>query len=1612
MADDKTKEAQAQLSLEMQINQVLQSRMAVLKAQEKALSGQVALAVDLCKALKCEQLDDIEARLNTSRQAMEDAARAAGALNTELSDAGEAGVRAAEETTSAFDRLNDMIDVVEVTSVAFVAGLVRGLGSVYQTSKNVITGVGGIISALGKFGVQILAMPFNMLGKLFEVAQGTSGMGPSPIRIELEKLRGEFGDLSVATGKVAASALDQFRGQLGNVGKSGLSVAKIFGMGPEGVAAAMRENAELMKALGPAVDNFSEVLENNAGELTVYRKGMGLTVEQQAKMMNMAQAMGEDPLKAQHELAAGALNMQNQFGISAKKIAQDVATMQGDVANFGTMTREQMLSASVYTRKLGIELKSLTGLVSAFDDFENAANNAAKLSQAFGMNVDAMKMMQEQDPTKRLSMLQQAFKQSGKAVEQMNRSELKLLATQAGMDEETAKLAFSQRGLSMSYDQVQKASEKSKKKQMSQEQVLKKLADSIERVFGQPAQTSFTSFFDAFSKGFNSGITKSKEFKELMRAINASLRIVFRAGREVGKMFMALFPGIKETFKALTTLFSPERYSRLMGKVKDLFKTFFKDLKTDPKAGVEKFIAGFKKTFLDFFKEGGPLGKSVLDGGKTILKTFWEIFKAILPIAIQGLTDMMRAITDFIKQPGPEFDASLGIMFKDLLNSMIDLIVAMAEKLWPVMKEMFITIFERVKPWLEKAAPWIIGAVLVKVVLSGLVSAAWGAVTSWLSKKLLEIFTGAGDTGGTSFFTAIRKIFSEGLPNLGRSITSMMSRILGPSISRGFQAVASMISKLAGPVAIAVAIGTVGVTVSKATEKMGARLEETFGKTAMQQGIMAASVIDAITLGLLPDSLIEDIAEFTAKISSKMWKFFESFLPAGAIKMMKAKINTTFETLRGIGDIILGVFDFDIKKVGKGFGRIFDAVLNEAITFTLELPKLVFKGVLAMGEFLFKGLVKVLTWVLTDGFLYLLKGLAGLVVLIAGFGQFIIDKVVEVAEFFGEMFDNPQFRQKVFDTVWNFFRDMGQSILDGLWNFGTMVVETLYDAWATFRDYWSEKIGPDGVREINKLIDKIVGALVSFKDKFLEGFSSAWSAVTSFFDLSKLRELGSSILEGILSVFTFQARMGALAYEGWDKFSEFFDLSKLQEFAKDFIDGIADKLFGMLPLKYETAARLAWAGFGDFFTADKLMELGRSIVDGIVMGLGSLKNKFTGIASDAWNGVRGFFQERSPSKKGVSLGKNITSGITQGMGNTSPDMVNVFDVVFEKMVGISEEKVKLVVDSITGILDGMKDLQQSPGVINIKERFRELANAFGIIVEIAESIKDPAVYEKIGQVGETLNIFSRFASSFKDIAGLMPSGGTVNDVVKMITTINKELFGKNVFKTVVGAIKSATGDAEMFGPAGIEKIKTLGDIFKVLGDFTASLSEIKSAAGEEGIVKTMKTIADSFSSEEFGNNMGRIVRSISSISDQLKANPLLGKHVKNISTFSRNLNASITSLNNVTRPEEGLVSKVALIGESFLKLEEDMQRLGDDPRLKAVVKVGQSLKGNSKLTVKHEAVQINLNVDIKMDASKIGSGLIAWSDKDVPANRSERRFVTSERTNNFTVAAGSTVGGG
>jgi hypothetical protein len=1267
-----TKEVQAQLDLQLQINKVLQDRQAVLKAQEKALSDQVQLAVDMCKALKCEGLDDIEARLKTTREAMaaaaEEANRAGGAL-TEVGAKGAAAFGRASEATKSLSR---EMKVGKGIAAGFALGLIRGFGSALQTTKNLFSAVVGIIGGLGKLSVSIVTLPFRLLGGLFSLAQSGGGGGPSPTRQELENIRKEMGGLAQGAGAAAASALPQFRAQLSNLAGTGLSVRNVFGRGREGLAKAMAYNLELMKALGPAVDSFNGVIKKSAVELAMFRKGLGITAEQQAQLLKHAQAVGRDPVDAQREFASMAINMGEQFGMSASAIGKDMAEMKSDFASFGTLSVRELGQTAVFARKLGIEVKALQGLIGAFDDFETAAQNAAKLSQAFGMNIDAMKMMNAQNPAERLSILQKAFKESGKSVEQMTRQELKLLAAQSGLSEEAASLAFSQRGLSMSYDQVQKAGAKSEKKQLSQAEAMSKLADSIERVFGGGGGQQFTSFFDAFTKGFSRGIVKSKEFMEVSRAIRKSLREVYLGGIEIGKMFMRLFPGVKEMMKGLRDLFNPKRYRDLMNNFKCAFKDLFEDLRTDPKAGVQKFIERFKNIFKDFFQSGGDAANSVLEGGKTFLSALWEIAKAIAPVLLKGLVDAIKKTTEYLKNP-PEIDGELKETFKNLFKDLFvatgDLLKELWTILWPPMKELFKTLWEVAGPWVKKAGMIALGFILVKIFSGAILGMAVSSLATMLGNVVLGIFGGPAVEGGVSksLFGSIRvgvRAATKKLPALAGNIGSRISSILGPGISGGFARVASMISKFAGPVAIAVAIGTVGLSISKTTERLGKDLEQSFGKTAMQTGIMSASIIDAITLGLLPDEMIDTIAQFSAEIASALLDFAHQFLPKSVMKYIETQIDSMFNVLGGLGDILSGIMSFDPNMISQGIGKLFSGILLNLQNMLLNFPQMMLDLSLTVIEGLLSVVVEGALWLVTDGVKMLYSALVGL-------EKFITDKVVELGMSIFKFFTDPRYRADAISKAVKFGKD---------------------------------------------LIDGIVGRLASFKDRVVEIFSSAWTRFKAYWGIASpsrvMGTLGQNLLDGIIGTFgKFPAEILKKAQEAWNFMSETFSLGKLIEFGSGIVDDIMLGLSRISGRVKEVASK-AWSSFSEFFSIDKLTGLGTSIVNGVETGLAGLKDTFVRGVSKAWRGVKDFFGWNSPATEGTGLGKSIVDGISNGLANLTPVMTGVSGTFM---------------NSLRGVVSGT-----AQGVSSMSEVFSTGLDGASTVIGTVQSMS--ALFERVPQV--------------------------------------------------------------------------------------------------------------------------------------------------------------------------------------------------------------------------------------------------------------------------------------
>ena len=364
-----------------------------------------------------------------------------------------------------------------------------------------------------------------------------------------EEVRKSFGDLARAEAKSVLSSYSDMRKSASSLAGTTLSMSKVFGRGPAGAADALKYFNQLAMDLGPTFSILRGEIEKNADQMLIYQKGLGLTGEQMRSIANKAIATGRPIEEGLKEISRLAVTMGGKFNISSKLIGRDLGYMSQNVAKFGSMTKTQMATAAVYTKKLGLEIKDVEGLIDKFDDFETAATGASKLAQAFGMNVDALQMMKEQDPSKRLDMLRQAFASTGKSIENMSRQERLLLAETSGLDANMVELALSAKNMGMSYSEIQKEAQKSGKEQKSQAEIMESLSKNIERVVQSMGYEA--SFIGEFFKGFVEGISMTLGFKDGLKGIMEGLRLMRDLGREVGKVFGDKFPGVSDLLRSI-----------------------------------------------------------------------------------------------------------------------------------------------------------------------------------------------------------------------------------------------------------------------------------------------------------------------------------------------------------------------------------------------------------------------------------------------------------------------------------------------------------------------------------------------------------------------------------------------------------------------------------------------------------------------------------------------------------------------------------------------------------------------------------------------------------------------------------------------------------------------------------------------------------------------------------------------------------------------------------------------------------------------------------------------------------------------------------------------------
>jgi len=616
-----------QLQIQAQINKAISARSALIEKQSRLLSKQAGVAANICKSLDCQNLDETEQGIRGVSDALEgaaDAAESAQGGTSNMSGAlGKAGGKAAI-ATKVFGAFGDALDA--------------GMGML----TNAATGVFNLVGAIGKLSIAILSAPLKMWSALIKTAQDLPRS--TAIADALEEIRDQFGDIARGPGRAVARQLGVIQGQASNLAGTGLSVSRAFGHGAEGVAAALKAVNELAVGTGDAFYRLQGVFKKSGLRLAMMQKGMGLSAESMGQMMSLAESMGKNVEKTMNEFAKTSIRTAKRFGMSVKVVSKGMAEMITDVQTFGHLGPKAFAPMVVYAKKLGIQIKDLAGVMSKFAGFSDTAQAASQMNQAFGMNVDSMKLMAAQNPAEKIDILRKSFFRAGKDISKFSYQQKQLLSQLTGLEGQSLAAAFSLDKQGLSYKSIEKQSEKANKKQMTQKQVMADLGKQIKKLNKLLDVEKLDGFFDAFIGGFGTGVLKAKDMKDLLKLIRKSLHQVFLMGRRVGKAFVESFPGVLDMITALKEFLDPKVFTKFVDGIEDAFKALFKG------GDWVKFFDDLEKTFKTRMGPGGRLFKKakaaigkfatfVMEGlGVAIEKAATILSEKVLP-AVQGFLD-------------------------------------------------------------------------------------------------------------------------------------------------------------------------------------------------------------------------------------------------------------------------------------------------------------------------------------------------------------------------------------------------------------------------------------------------------------------------------------------------------------------------------------------------------------------------------------------------------------------------------------------------------------------------------------------------------------------------------------------------------------------------------------------------------------------------------------------------------------------------------------------------------------------------------------------------------------------------------------------------------------
>ena len=739
MAD--SEELESQLGIQTQINKILKSRDAMLRAQRKELSAQTQIAIELANALQGKELEGMQERLTAINESLNIARQRAAAVGSTMTEGMSSAGEAVRSTTADLTKTNKaMEELVESTREASTlgeafgnimkhAGLITGvvgLGDALKSTGTFAAGLKDTIFGLGQTASNVATGAFNILssamGFLFKKSMEAHGAGLAT-RQAWNELNATFAG-STTQLNAATEAAKNLTKNTNSMSAAGRTTAQVFGAGVAGAAAAIEYTTEMAKSMGDTFGKLAHDFKDNIGTYAMATKGLGLTGEAFKSLELTAKASGKEVSEVLNDQARMVVGLSAEYDISFKQMGTNLDEMLKDTKIFGRAGSAEFTATAAYAAKLGIAISDLQGLTSKTDDFEGAAMAAAELGAQFGMTIDTMELMTA-GPAEKAEMVRQAFLETGQSFEDMSRQEKARMAELTNMSEDALAGMMDPANADLGFDDMQDAAQAAADGAVTQEEANMALAKSITKLeAAMGGLTKHSSPWGAFLDGVITGIMNSEEMLALLSNLSSVMITTYQAGKKVGAMFVKMFPGVKDILGALTELFDPEKWTQMMEKVKTAFEDFFKDLSgDDPGSAVGKFtdkLGGIFETF--FSKEAIEKLKA---GFVKFIEGFGALIAGLIPVAVKGLTKVIESIISFIKGEsdplGDAANSTIGGAFATALSAIWVSIKESGPMLLTAMKDLFFALVT--SAGFKKFMAVIGGLIMAKFIMSVILAA-------------------------------------------------------------------------------------------------------------------------------------------------------------------------------------------------------------------------------------------------------------------------------------------------------------------------------------------------------------------------------------------------------------------------------------------------------------------------------------------------------------------------------------------------------------------------------------------------------------------------------------------------------------------------------------------------------------------------------------------------------------------------------------------------------------------------------------------------------------------------------------------------------------------------